>query len=151
MSNTFTQAIRCFECAYVECRCGRLRRTPQPRAIIATEYRPVSRPADVQPMKTRAAELAPAKVKASVLPPALAEIREKMRRGETVPLTGPGSLAEALKAQAAPAVVQPPAKPAPKVEEVRALFNEPAPNGQGRMGDLIMDGILQATQAKLAL
>lgn len=32
----------------------------------------------------------------SVLPPSLEELRARMRRGETVPLTGPGSLAEAL-------------------------------------------------------
>lgn len=86
MDKVFTQAYRCTQCAYPVsgCRCPKVA--------------PVSKPAVLKTVQARAASLAPKPVVSAVLPASVAELRERMRRGEVVPLTGPGSLQEALAA-----------------------------------------------------
>lgn len=74
-------------------------------ATAPTEPGITTRPRRATPAAVRessARERGPVKLSA-VIPPALAEIREKVRRGEVVALTGPGSVAEALAAPKAPA------------------------------------------------
>lgn len=171
MSNTFTQEHRCTQCAYPVSGC----RCPKMLAVLSslngktvTIPKEQSQPKTVQ---TRAAALAPKPVVSAVLPANVAELRERMRRGEVVPLTGPGSLQEALAAPVVKSYQSPArkaldviaAEPMPDDEtqrrarqqlagletdgHVRAMFNERTPDG-ARMGDRIMEGILEATQQR---
>lgn len=105
--------------------------------------------------KARAAELAP---KAAAKDhPAVAAIKARMAKGETVPLMGPGSLAEAYQTAArtpaaahapAPAPVKPApapaADPAPTGEQIRKVLDKPLSPGR-TVGESILGDILEET------
>lgn len=131
----------------------------------ARALRPMVRPQTLNAARRAKAENA---VPTSILPPALQELRARMRNGETI---SPEELSRAMnnwkpkEAPVKPETVQcatcdtmipnhqdlrycPACCEADRLEKVRDAFNEQTPDGR-RLGDSIMDGILNDTMAKL--